>query len=113
MLRISVTQRYSTAAETAANFRAAYEARMARRDKGRPWRCHRDKAVDLAYLRERVLVKVGRLTPKWPSQLRQEVEEDLGSVCERRFARCLKWLLEQGEIKRTSDGYLLVYRRPR
>jgi hypothetical protein len=98
-----MTQRRSTAAETAARFRAVYEARMGRKH----------DSVDLAYLRERLLVKVGRLTPKWPSQLHQDVEEDLGSVCSRRLARCLKRLLECGEIRRTPDGYLLTHQRSR
>lgn len=106
-----MTQRRSTTAETAALFRAAYDARMERKVNGRPWQCRHDN-VDLDYLRERLLVKVGRLTPKWPSQLHREVEDDLGDVCVKRVKRCLKWLLEHGEIRRSPDGYLLVHQRP-
>ena len=80
---------------------------MERKASGRPWQCRHDD-VDLTYLRERLLAKVGRLTPKWPSQLHREIEEDLGNVCVKRLKRCLKWLLEQGEVMRTPDGYLLV-----
>lgn len=85
---------------------------MKRKANGRPWQRRHD-SVDLTYLRERLLAKIGRLTPKWPSQLHREVEDDLGDVCEKRVERCLKWLLDQGAIRRTPEGYLLAPQRSR
>jgi hypothetical protein len=106
-----VTQRFSTSTETGANFRAAYEDRMRRRDEGRPWQNKRGSEEESKYFRELVLSKVGRLTPRWQKQLQEEVEAEWGPVCWRRLQRAVKWLVDHGEIVRTPDGYLLVWKR--
>lgn len=100
--------RITTASQTAALFRAAYDARQVRRRAGRPWRPPQTPTAEaLAAFRGLVLSKVGRLAPRWTTAIRRDVEAEWGTVDRRRVDRALAWLVTVGAVRRTPDGYLL------
>lgn len=94
--------RASTSAETAARFLALFDERTRREQ---TTTTPREQA---AAFRELVLSHVCRLRPMMPCELHQAVENDWGPVCRRRLERAIRWLVDQGEIMRTPDGYLLA-----
>lgn len=96
----------------AERFRDLYEARKVREAS---WRCPRPDLDpdEIAAFRDLVLSKISRLTPKRMKQIRREIEDDWGSVVERRIYRALYWLMSQGLIIRVGEprardaGYVL------
>lgn len=108
-----MTVRGATSVETAANFRAVYQARQQRRRAGHAWRppCFWDPD-DLACLRETMLAKVHRLTPRMPAEIYRRTRETFGTCSEERLYRARRWLTDTGLVVRVPDGYLLARRRP-
>lgn len=108
-----MTMRVTTSAETAANFRAKYQARQERRRAGRPWQPPRVwDPGEITCLRETMLAQVHRLTPRMPAQIYRRTIDEFGSCDEKRLDRALRWLKDTGRVVRVPDGYLLAPRRP-
>lgn len=94
-----MTFRPSTSAETAERFVDRYEARVV--------------APRGTAFREVLLSHLGRVTPKWPAQLRAELLHDWGYVGLRHVGRVVAELLEEGLIVRRADGYVMAPARRR
>jgi hypothetical protein len=97
--------------DTAARFRASYEARERRLSSGnfgpRPWRFTLD---DTNCLRETMLGHVGRFA-RTRKVIFDATVKDFGSCEPRRLDRALKWLFEAGRIKRVDGGYVKARRQ--